>query len=320
MMLLLLLLLLLLALCPPSCDTAPSGAGADAGALLQRGLALQDQGRAAEALPMYDAALALLPELTAAVIAPKAAALEELGRLGDAQAAAAMVDAADVWQLDVAFALGWQRRGRVEEAIAAYRRAAAAAPAVRQVQVNLGLALRKQGRLEEAIESLRHALELSEGEAAADVQFHLGVSLKRLARASEAAGAFRSCLKLAPHHAEANHLLAALDASARSAVPAKASESYVRGVFDAAAAEYDQHLEGMCVSQLRLSHSFPETKLMSLLRAQGSSTTEGPSCCAVRSLQCWMVAQAPGIAGASCWTLAAAPGCVAAGCDRWRPG
>ena len=224
----------------------PDSAGGD----LQRALSLHDQGRAAEALPLYAAALAATPTLGAALLAPQAAAYEELGQLREAEAAAAEVPESERWRLEVAFALGWQRRGRVEEAIAAYRRAAAAEPEIGRVRMNLGLALRTQGRLDEAIESLQHAARLMEDSAAA--HFHTGVSLKRLGgRSAEAAASFRSCLSLSPEHAEAAHLLAALDppssssgASSDGSIPAQASEGYVRSVFDAAANGYDEHLQG----------------------------------------------------------------------------
>jgi predicted TPR repeat methyltransferase len=262
--------MLLAALCQPALPSDDRGGG---DAALHRALSLHDQGRAAEALPLYAAALAAQPTRGVPVLAPQAAALEELGRMDEAQIAAASIPASDHWQLEVAFALGWQRRGRVEEAIAAYRRAALAVPAARQVQLNLGIALRTQGRLDEAIGSLENAVRLSEGGAAAEAHFHLGVSLKRLGRAAEAAVAFRSCVTAAPdqEHAEkARHLLAALDATKAgsrtgSAVPSQASEGYVRGVFDAAAADYDEHLEG------KLQYRGPEL----LRRAVGSVLKAG---------------------------------------------
>ncbi len=254
-------LTLLVGLCRPAVLTSSSQR------LLQRALELHDRGRATEALPLYAAALEAHPAAVA-VLAPQAAALEEVGRLEAAQAAAAAIPKADRWQLEVAFALGWQRRGRVEESIAAYRRSASLMSsksfgstgnsdgatvtnaAVQHVHTNLGLALRKQGRLDEAITSLRDAVRLSESgtAAAGELHFHLGVSLKRLGRTTEAAAAFRTCLGTIPNHAEAGHLLAALDSTAGSrtdsSLPPQASEGYVRGVFDAAAEGYDEHLEG----------------------------------------------------------------------------
>lgn len=246
------LLLLLPALLVPVAPAAAAAASTCTAEHLRRGLSLHDAGRAAEALPHYEAAAAAVAAAggsdgsggpgAAAVAAPHAAALEELGRLDEAAIQAAVIGEAERWQLEVALALGWQRRSRVEEAIAAYRRAAAAVPVggAGRVRLNLGLALRTQGRLEEAIPELQRAAELLPAEAAP--RFHSGVALKRLGRAAEAAAAFRSCLAVEPAHAEAAHLLSALGSGPAADPPAAASEGYVRSVFDAAAGGYDDHL------------------------------------------------------------------------------
>ena len=68
-------------------------------------LAHHDAGRTEQALDAYDAALAVAPSLGVSLLAPRAAALEELGRLAEAVDAAAAIPEVERWRLEVSCAL-----------------------------------------------------------------------------------------------------------------------------------------------------------------------------------------------------------------------
>ena len=59
-----------------------------------------------------------------------------------------------------------QHQGKLDEAVACYRRAVALKPDYAGEHSNLGLALRDQGKLDEAIACCRRAVELKPSDAA----------------------------------------------------------------------------------------------------------------------------------------------------------
>lgn len=94
------------------------------------------------------------------------------------------------------------QQGRLEDAAAAWQRAAGHAPERPDVHYNLGNALKKLGRSEDAAEAYRRAVDLEPG--LANAYFNLGGVLKDLARLIEAADAYRGAIGADPGDAEAH--------------------------------------------------------------------------------------------------------------------
>jgi len=200
-------------------------------ALIDDGNALEEQGRTAEAMARYDAAVqadprcarahlnrgnlllagARIDEARAAyqqaiVCDPQyAAAHFNLGNLNfrageveralhDYQAAVAIKpDFADAF---VAMANALDRLGRSSEAIESYERALAINPGYAEVHFNLGLTAATAGRHELAVDSLRRAIDLQPDFAAA--HYALGKVLAGLGRLDAAEESLRRALSIAP--------------------------------------------------------------------------------------------------------------------------
>jgi tetratricopeptide (TPR) repeat protein len=128
------------------------------------------------------------------------------------------------------------QQGRVDEAIARYRRATAVAPDYAEAHNNLGVAFAKQGRLDEALAEYATALDkdpanadahdnwgvalaargdlagavsqyeqaLAIDAAHADAHVNLGNALSRLGRRDEAIEQYRQALAARPDHADAH--------------------------------------------------------------------------------------------------------------------
>ncbi len=147
--------------------------------------ALQGEGRYAEALPHYRAALAARPD--------DAAAASNLGcallSLGDVEGACACFraalrqapDYADAWSN---FGNALATSGAFEEAIAAYIEALRLRPAFADAWSNLGATLRDAGRPEQAVAACRNALALAPEMAGA----HYNLALALLTLGDYAAG------------------------------------------------------------------------------------------------------------------------------------
>ena len=87
-------------------------------------------------------------------------------------------------------------QGRLDEAVACYRRAAATRPGYFDAHLNLGAALKATGRLDQAAESYRRAAQCQPGDFRA--HDNLGQVLKDLGRLDEAAEACRLANRLKP--------------------------------------------------------------------------------------------------------------------------
>jgi len=106
--------------------------------------------------------------------------------------------------------------GRVEEAVAQFRKAAELKPDFAAARANLGTALAKLGRLDEALVQLRQALESDA--AYAPAHYNLGLVLSRRGDAEGAIREWRSALELDPKCAEAHASLGdALSVQGRTA-------------------------------------------------------------------------------------------------------
>ena len=100
------------------------------------------------------------------------------------------------------------RQGRVEEAVALYRRALEVNPESSEAHFNLGVTLVGQGRFEEAIPHLQRAVELAPQSAMA--HYNLGVVLARAGQTDEAIAQLRGAARLNPRDAHARNDLGAV--------------------------------------------------------------------------------------------------------------
>ncbi|TVR60254.1 MAG: tetratricopeptide repeat protein [Candidatus Competibacteraceae bacterium] len=162
-------------------------------------------------------------------------------------------------------------QGRIDEAESSYLRALELVPEHADAWNNLGIIRRLQERPEAAEEALRRALRANE--RLVDAHYNLGMLLRALRRYAEAAdslqrvlalnsyywlayqslgsllyllgrtdeavGMYRDWLKLTPDHPVALHMLAACTGDN---IPERASDHYIRTLFDAYATRFDQSL------------------------------------------------------------------------------
>jgi tetratricopeptide (TPR) repeat protein/SAM-dependent methyltransferase len=207
-------------------------------AMIDEGNALEEQGRIAEAIARYEAAVQADPEcarahlnrgnilLARSQIAeargayelalacnPKyAAAHFNLGNLnyrtGELESALRNYQAAigitpSFADAFVAMANALDSLGRTAEAEEAYKRALAINPDYAEVHFNLGILAMTQGRNEEAAESLRTAVNIRPNYASAHHQ--LGRALQALSRSTEALDAFREAVRIEPTMHDAHY-------------------------------------------------------------------------------------------------------------------
>jgi predicted O-linked N-acetylglucosamine transferase (SPINDLY family) len=101
--------------------------------------------------------------------------------------------------------LAFQRLGRIDDAIAAYRAAIAASPDFAAAYANLGVMLASRGDVAEAIVSARRAVELNPG--LAELRINLGAILLAANDPEGAIAAAREGIRLAPELPEAHNNL-----------------------------------------------------------------------------------------------------------------
>jgi predicted TPR repeat methyltransferase len=165
----------------------------------------------------------------------------------------------------------FQSIGELEEAERCYRRVIELRPGHTDSHNNLGVVLKSQGRLNEAVDAYRQALALDNGHA--QTHHNIGNVLRNLGHSDEAVTHFRAAIEYGLDTPDTRHALAAalhqsgrLD-EARSVLedwlkqdpddpiaihlqaafqiesaPARASDAYVKTVFDAMAGHFDEHL------------------------------------------------------------------------------
>ena len=164
-----------------------------------------------------------------------------------------------------------QARGDLEGAIDAYRRAIALRPAHANAHGNLGVLLKAQGDLAGAEAAYRRAIDLDPQHA--DAYHNLAVLLSATDRADEAVSCYCRALTLKPHYPEARRALAlaycllgerdraiqvceewlkddpespiathTLAACSGRDVPARATDEYVRKVFDSFSSSFEAKL------------------------------------------------------------------------------
>ena len=92
--------------------------------------------------------------------------------------------------------------GRLDDAVASYRRALAIKPDLTEAYNNLGFVLRDLGRLDDAVASYRRALEIKPDFAIA--HNNLGLALRDLGRLDDAVASFLRALEIKPDYAPAH--------------------------------------------------------------------------------------------------------------------
>jgi len=135
---------------------------------------------------------------------------------------------------------------RADDALAAYRKAVVADPSFAEGWYNIGICLRDTGDLEGALDNLREAIARQADYFRAYEA--LAMLLYQLGRMREAAETYLEWSVRDPANSKARHMAAA--ASGQN-VPSRASEDYVRDLFDSAAGKFDLNVE-------QLSYRAPE--------------------------------------------------------------
>ena len=137
----------------------------------------------------------------------------------------------------------------LERAEKCCRKAIELSPGFANAWVNLALALRARDSLEEALSALGRALELNPGHRGATLNY--GQLLYRLDRLPQALEFYRAWLDRSPDEPIARHMLAALGGAG---CPSRASDAYVRSIFDDFAESFDHSLQQLQYRAPQLLH------------------------------------------------------------------
>jgi predicted TPR repeat methyltransferase len=168
---------------------------------------------------------------------------KECGRLAEAEACYRRALACDARHVNALanLAIVLEAQQRPQEAFVAYMALLKHAPEYAHGYYLLGIFLRENAQgpehIEQSAECLRTAHALDPGNTRA--LSALGVSLYLLGRREESAQVYRDWLAREPDHPVPRHMLAA---SGGAPVPARADDSYVRGLFDHFADSFDEQL------------------------------------------------------------------------------
>ncbi|MBI5137483.1 MAG: tetratricopeptide repeat protein [Nitrospirae bacterium] len=192
------------------------------------GMALLQQGKAAEAAKALHAAARARPE-RADTRAFLATALQQAGRLEEAIATMEQAVAMAPEQAAPHYNLGIMLRaaGRVEAALAAYRRAVALQPGFAEAQYNLGNLLHEGGAFEAAAAAFQAAI--ASQPAMAEAHDNLGNTLMALRRVAPALAAYQAALTLRPGHGRSlNNLGNALAEAGRTGEAVAAYQEAIR--------------------------------------------------------------------------------------------
>jgi predicted TPR repeat methyltransferase len=130
--------------------------------------------------------------------------------------------------------------GQTQAAQSAYRRATEVAPQLAEGWYNLAVCQRRNGETESAVDSLQRAVASQPDYGRAyDL---LATLLYQLGRPTEAAATYAQWHRHSPGDPEARHMAAA---SSGENVPGRASDEYVKSLFDRAARTFDSNLESL---------------------------------------------------------------------------
>jgi len=166
--------------------------------------------------------------------------LSDMSRFDEAEAVYRHALAGDPSHLKAHNNLGvvLKNLGRIDEAIASYEEAISLDPNYVDAYHNLGLALKKAGRWDEAVKALQRVLDLEPDRMEAYPD--LCACLRDAGRIAETKAAFQEWLNREPDNPIAQHMSAAFSAAE---TPSRATDEYIRQVFDRFATTFDQELE-----------------------------------------------------------------------------
>ena len=129
-------------------------------------------------------------------------------------------------------------RGLILDAQAAYQKAIELDPNSPGPHENMGNLLSQQGKVTEAVAYYSQAIALNPDHPG--YKRMLGIALACNGRLEEAANMFREWIEKEPDHPVAHHLLAACSADE---IPKRASDGYIKHVFDSFAWQFEERLE-----------------------------------------------------------------------------
>ncbi len=178
-------------------------------AMIDEGNALEEQGRIAEAMARYDAALQTDPQCARAHLNRGNILLAD-GRLDEARSAYQLAITCDPQYAAARFNLGNlnSRAGEFEPALLNYRAAIGLRPDFADAFVAMANVLDGLGRTDEAVKSYERALAINPEYA--EVHFNLGVLATSQGRLDEAANSLRRAVEIRPDYAQAHHNLGAV--------------------------------------------------------------------------------------------------------------
>ena len=212
------------------------------------GVLLHQRGESDRAVDSISRAIALAPSYADAHN-NLGNVLKETNQLEPALVAYRRVVALDPRHADAWNNLGVLLRGlgRYDQADHAYQRALQLNPSLAIAWHNRGNLLARINRLDEAAVAYSRVLALRPGHTASFDA--LGKTLYRARKIEQATALYRQWLQVDPDSSVARHMLAACTGEA---IPARASDGYVREVFDGFAGSFDQVLDqlGYCAPGL----------------------------------------------------------------------
>jgi predicted TPR repeat methyltransferase len=147
-------------------------------------------------------------------------------------------------------AIAYFRKRDLPQSEACCRKAIELAPEFANAWANLGMTLRARDAVEGALAAWGRALELQPDMR--NVAISYGHALYRLERHAEALAFYRRWQQASPEDPIPQHMLAAAGGAAQ---PARASDGYVRDVFDDFAESFDQNLEQLKYEAPQLLHA-----------------------------------------------------------------
>ena len=174
--------------------------------LIEKGNALEEQGRPREAMEYYEAAVQADPRCARAHL-NRGNALLAADRIDEARSAYDQAIACDPRHAGAHFNLGNLncRVREFERALQEYQIAVGIKPDFADAFVAMGNALDNLGRGSEAIGSYQRALAINPGYA--EVHFNLSLAARTEGRLEQATASLRKALELRPDYAEAHHAL-----------------------------------------------------------------------------------------------------------------
>jgi len=155
-----------------------------------------------------------------------------------------------------------KRQGRMRDAGAAFEQALSLDPDHARAHHNLGNLYRRAGHLPEAIRHFRAAIDA--GLQTTDARQALVNALFSGGKSDEAIQVLDEWLQIEPDHPIARHVRASLLAET---APSRASDDYVRTIFDGMASSFDDHLGG-------LQYRAPELVVAALAASLGTGSCE----------------------------------------------